>query len=177
MGHAVYQPNLRQKSDADIMRDAKMEAMGLRPEDHEPPKRKQNRMATDDMVIGDFGHDEMLLTRVRRSWSVSRSVCESEAPPRARMGFPPPFFYLFIYPSRYLSLGPATITASWEPQRSTSTVVYFALVPTCGDPCVGSNIEFSLLILALCTSYTIIPKRYITYSGRYKGARLCGFLK
>jgi len=49
-----YQPNLRQKSDADIMRDAKMEAMGLRPDDHEPPKRKQNRMATDDMVMERF---------------------------------------------------------------------------------------------------------------------------
>lgn len=32
------------------MRDAKMEAMGLRPEDHEPPKHKQSRMATDDVV-------------------------------------------------------------------------------------------------------------------------------
>ena len=39
------------------MRDAKMEAMGLRPDDHEPPKRKQNRMATDDMVTGDLRHD------------------------------------------------------------------------------------------------------------------------
>lgn len=47
---AVYQPKLKQKSDADIMRDAKLEAMGLRPEDHEPPKHKQSRMATDDVV-------------------------------------------------------------------------------------------------------------------------------
>ena len=65
------------------MRDAKMEAMGLRPEDHEPPKRKQNRMATDDMVTGNFKHDELLLTSVCRSWNVSKSVCESEAPLRA----------------------------------------------------------------------------------------------
>jgi len=49
-----YQPNLKQKSDADIMRDAKMEAMGLRPEDHEPPKHKQSRMATDDVVMERF---------------------------------------------------------------------------------------------------------------------------
>jgi len=49
-----YQPNLKQKSDADIMRDAKMEAMGLRPEDHEPQKHKQNRMATDDVVMERF---------------------------------------------------------------------------------------------------------------------------
>lgn len=32
------------------MRDAKMEAMGLRPEDHDPPKHKHSRMATDDVV-------------------------------------------------------------------------------------------------------------------------------
>jgi len=49
-----YQPNLKQKSDADIMRDAKLEAMGLRPEDHEPPKSKHNRMATDDVVMERF---------------------------------------------------------------------------------------------------------------------------
>lgn len=48
--HAVYQPNLKQKSDADIMRDAKLEAMGLRPDDREGPKHKQGRMATDDVV-------------------------------------------------------------------------------------------------------------------------------
>jgi hypothetical protein len=47
----VYRPNLKQKSDADIMRDAKMEAMGLRPEDHEPQqKQTRNQMATDEMV-------------------------------------------------------------------------------------------------------------------------------
>ena len=71
------------------MRDAKMEAMGLRPEDHEPPKRKQNRMATDDMVTVDFRHDELLLTSVFRSWSVSKSACENEAPPRIGPFSPP----------------------------------------------------------------------------------------
>ena len=68
-----------------------MEAMGLRPEDHEPLKRKQNRMATDDMVIGYFRHDELLLISVYRLWNVSKSVCESEAPPRARAGLLLPF--------------------------------------------------------------------------------------
>ena len=47
----VYRPNLKAKSDADIMRDAKLEAMGLRPDDHEhrrPSDRAQ--MATDELV-------------------------------------------------------------------------------------------------------------------------------
>jgi hypothetical protein len=76
----VYQPNLRQKSDADIMRDAKLEAMGLRPEDHEQPKHKQSRMATDDVVSDNTRNDELPLIRDSRSWNVSRSACESEAP-------------------------------------------------------------------------------------------------
>jgi hypothetical protein len=58
----VYQPNLKQKSDADIMRDAKLEAMGLRPDDHEPPKHKQNPTATDDMVSGSGARHKFLLT-------------------------------------------------------------------------------------------------------------------
>lgn len=48
---AVYRPNLKTKSDADILRDAKLEAMGLPPEEHEhrrPSERSQ--MATDEMV-------------------------------------------------------------------------------------------------------------------------------
>jgi len=50
-----YRPNLKQKSDADIMRDAKMEAMGLRVEDHEPhQKQTRNQMATDEMVMERF---------------------------------------------------------------------------------------------------------------------------
>ncbi|PIL37385.1 hypothetical protein GSI_01079 [Ganoderma sinense ZZ0214-1] len=50
-----YRPNLKAKSDADIMRDAKLEAMGLRPDDHEyrrPSDRAQ--MATDEMVMERF---------------------------------------------------------------------------------------------------------------------------
>ena len=48
---AVYRPNLKTKSDADILRDAKLEAMGLAPDQHEP-RRTQERpqMATDEMV-------------------------------------------------------------------------------------------------------------------------------
>lgn len=47
----VFKPNHKQKSDADILRDAQREAMGLRPEDHE---RRRNfdrpQVATDEMV-------------------------------------------------------------------------------------------------------------------------------
>ena len=58
-----------------------MEAMGLRPEDHERPKHKQSRMATDDAVSGDNERDGFVLTSVSRLWNVSRSVCESETAP------------------------------------------------------------------------------------------------
>ncbi|KAI0375914.1 hypothetical protein BV20DRAFT_959968 [Pilatotrama ljubarskyi] len=50
-----YRPNLKAKSDADILRDAKLEAMGLNPEDHEvrrPTERPQ--MATDEIVMERF---------------------------------------------------------------------------------------------------------------------------
>ncbi|KAH9899597.1 hepatocellular carcinoma-associated antigen 59-domain-containing protein [Cubamyces lactineus] len=50
-----YRPNLKAKSDADILRDAKLEAMGLNPEDHEvrrPMDRPQ--MATDEIVMERF---------------------------------------------------------------------------------------------------------------------------
>jgi len=38
----VYRPNLKQKSDADILRDAKLEAMGLPPQE-EPQRKSQLR--------------------------------------------------------------------------------------------------------------------------------------
>ncbi|KAI0832687.1 hepatocellular carcinoma-associated antigen 59-domain-containing protein [Trametes gibbosa] len=50
-----YRPNLKAKSDADILRDAKLEAMGLNPEAHEarrPSDRAQ--MATDELVMERF---------------------------------------------------------------------------------------------------------------------------
>lgn len=52
----VFRPNTRMKSDADIIRDAKLEAMGLPPaEDNEPhrgnrPRHDRPQMATDEMV-------------------------------------------------------------------------------------------------------------------------------
>ncbi|TFY56318.1 hypothetical protein EVG20_g8972 [Dentipellis fragilis] len=50
-----YRPNLRMKSDADIIRDAKLEAMGLPPEDHEPrPRHDRPQMATDEAVMERF---------------------------------------------------------------------------------------------------------------------------
>jgi len=47
----VYRPNLKMKSDADIMRDAKLEAMGLPTQDGHP-RRTQDKpqVATDEMV-------------------------------------------------------------------------------------------------------------------------------
>ena len=45
MPHAVYRPHMKQKSDVEIMRDAKLEAMGLMR--HDKPQ-----MATDEPVGG-----------------------------------------------------------------------------------------------------------------------------
>ncbi|KIM91246.1 hypothetical protein PILCRDRAFT_811763 [Piloderma croceum F 1598] len=51
-----YRPNLKQKSDADILRDAKLEAMGLPPQ--EEAQRNYNgggnQMATDEVVMERF---------------------------------------------------------------------------------------------------------------------------
>ena len=48
---AVYRPNVKAKSDADIMRDAKLEAMGMRPDDHEHRRTSDRaQMATDEIV-------------------------------------------------------------------------------------------------------------------------------
>ncbi|KAI9068453.1 hypothetical protein FKP32DRAFT_1608877 [Trametes sanguinea] len=51
-----YRPNLKAKSDADILRDAKLEAMGLNPEDHDHVHRHHDRpqMATDEIVMERF---------------------------------------------------------------------------------------------------------------------------
>jgi len=51
-----YKPNLKQKSDADIVRDAKLEAMGIRPDDFEPRQhhREKHQTATDDVVMERF---------------------------------------------------------------------------------------------------------------------------
>lgn len=51
-----YRPNLRAKSDTDILRDAKLEAMGLPPQDDLPRRSNQERaqMATDELVMERF---------------------------------------------------------------------------------------------------------------------------
>ncbi|KAI0065712.1 hypothetical protein BV25DRAFT_1797810 [Artomyces pyxidatus] len=51
----VYRPNLRMKSDADIIRDARLEAMGLPPEEeHHRPRSDRPQMATDEAVMERF---------------------------------------------------------------------------------------------------------------------------
>ncbi|KAJ3547116.1 hypothetical protein NMY22_g1772 [Coprinellus aureogranulatus] len=61
VANRFYRPNLRAKSDADIIRDAKLEAMGLNPQDHEHAPAQHHRsnherpqMATDEMVMERF---------------------------------------------------------------------------------------------------------------------------
>lgn len=51
-----YRPNLKAKSDADILRDAKLEAMGLPPQDDQPRQSNHERqqMATDELVMERF---------------------------------------------------------------------------------------------------------------------------
>lgn len=49
---SVYRPNLKQKSDADILRDAKLEAMGLPPQEETRSHHSGggSQMATDEAV-------------------------------------------------------------------------------------------------------------------------------
>lgn len=51
-----YRPNLKQKSDADILRDAKLEAMGMPTHDEQSrrPYHERTQMATDEMVMERF---------------------------------------------------------------------------------------------------------------------------
>lgn len=51
-----YRPNLRAKSDADILRDAKLEAMGLPVQEDAPrkPHYEKPQMATDELVMERF---------------------------------------------------------------------------------------------------------------------------
>ena len=48
----VYRPNLKTKSDTEILREAKLEALGLLPEEQErrPHHHDRPQMATDEMV-------------------------------------------------------------------------------------------------------------------------------
>ncbi|KAG1734984.1 hypothetical protein EDB19DRAFT_1896336 [Suillus lakei] len=49
-----YRPHLKQKSDAEIMRDAKLEAMGLPPQEDRRPHGERPQMATDEVVMERF---------------------------------------------------------------------------------------------------------------------------
>ncbi|KAJ7682371.1 hepatocellular carcinoma-associated antigen 59-domain-containing protein, partial [Mycena polygramma] len=51
-----YRPNLKTKSDADILRDAKLEAMGMPVQDDQPRRANHDgaQMATDEMVMERF---------------------------------------------------------------------------------------------------------------------------
>ena len=48
----VYRPHIKQRSDAEIMRDAKLEAMGLPPQEDRKPRHDKPQMATDEFVRG-----------------------------------------------------------------------------------------------------------------------------
>ncbi|KAH7887355.1 hepatocellular carcinoma-associated antigen 59-domain-containing protein [Phlebopus sp. FC_14] len=50
----VYRPHIKQKSDAEIMRDAKLEAMGLPPQEDRRPRHDRPQMATDEVVMERF---------------------------------------------------------------------------------------------------------------------------
>lgn len=76
----VYRPNLRAKSDADILRDAKLEAMGMPPQDDSPrrPNNERTHMATDELVCFLEVHFTVYSNAIDRSWSVSRNGCEND---------------------------------------------------------------------------------------------------
>jgi len=50
----VYRPALRAKSDADIIRDARREALGLPPAHEGDERQRGPRMATDEQVMERF---------------------------------------------------------------------------------------------------------------------------
>ncbi len=54
LSRAVYRPSLRAKSDADIIRDARREALGLPPSVEDEDRARGPRMATDEMVMERF---------------------------------------------------------------------------------------------------------------------------
>ncbi|KIJ69789.1 hypothetical protein HYDPIDRAFT_171770 [Hydnomerulius pinastri MD-312] len=49
-----YRPHLKQKSDAEIMRDAKLEAMGMPPQQERRSRNDRPQMATDEVVMERF---------------------------------------------------------------------------------------------------------------------------
>jgi len=80
-----YRPNLKAKSDADILRDAKLEAMGLPPQDDMPKKShyEKPQMATDELVssasILFYQQKNVRYKReFHRLWNASRRECEND---------------------------------------------------------------------------------------------------
>ncbi|KAF8559429.1 hypothetical protein OG21DRAFT_1402941 [Imleria badia] len=49
-----YRPHMKQKSDVEIMRNAKLEAMGLAPQEDRKPRHDKPQMATDELVMERF---------------------------------------------------------------------------------------------------------------------------
>jgi len=49
-----YRPHMKQKSDAEIMREAKLEAMGLPAQEERKQRHDKPQMATDEMVMERF---------------------------------------------------------------------------------------------------------------------------
>lgn len=90
------------KSDADILRDAKLEAMGLHPEDHEPRRTHERpQMATDEIVRLPLRIETHSLTTLySRLWNASRNACENETRTAIFMSF---IVYFTPYPTRYMS--------------------------------------------------------------------------
>lgn len=90
------------KSDADILRDAKLEAMGLHPEDHEPRRTHERpQMATDEIVRPLFLIETCLLTMMSsRLWNASRNACENDSRTAIFMSF---IVYFIPYTTRYMS--------------------------------------------------------------------------
>lgn len=84
LGTQVYRPGYRAKSDADILRDAKLEAMGLPPQEDSPRRSnyERNHMATDEIVriyICRAPHpiDSGMVSRL---WNGSKNMCAWDRP-------------------------------------------------------------------------------------------------
>ena len=74
---------MKQRSDVDIMRDAKLEAMGYAPQEDRKPRHDKPQMATDEMVRGSAPlRVSWDVSDVRaRSWNGSRNGCDDSVHP------------------------------------------------------------------------------------------------
>lgn len=68
----VFKSNTRQKSDADIIRDAKLEAMGLRAEDHEPRQHREKAQTATDEMVSSVSHGLCFIGLITRSQVMER---------------------------------------------------------------------------------------------------------